>query len=48
MIIATEHKPNICRLSPDADKVSRVDPQALFTFKDQQQFKVDLIFLDQN
>jgi hypothetical protein len=41
IIITTEYKSNICKLIPET--LSKVDNQALFTFKDQQQFKVKLI-----
>ena len=42
IIITTEYKQNVCKLIPERKRLSKVDNQALFTFKDQQQFRVKI------
>ena len=42
VVVGTHHKPSECRLISDENKMSFVNPQALFTFKDQQQYKVKI------
>ena len=41
--LSTKHKPSICKLISDTQKISTITAEALNTFRDQQKFKVEFL-----